>query len=143
MSEREAAKVMQDGVMILDAVLVCHGFTATKIKTSESSGGSYASCEFKRWNRRLQLHFRNSLGLVEYKVGSISLSHEDFMWAVQGRRGASHYPGFSDDPLDAFRRLAVDLTEHGLTFLNGSVSDFAAHAEHSRELKARSPRLPE
>src|SRR5208283_2251673 len=53
-----------------------------------------------RVDRSLELHFRHSLGLVTYRVGRISLAHEDYMWAVVGQRSATHYPGFSTDPLD-------------------------------------------
>jgi hypothetical protein len=42
------------------------------------------------------------------------------MHSVDGGFEGSHYPGFSDDPLDAFRHLLLDLEQHGSNFLGGT-----------------------
>jgi hypothetical protein len=65
-------------------------------------------------------HFRHSLGMVTYHLDSLSMSHQEYMRSVIGRPNASHYPGFSDDPMDAFRHLQLDLEEHYVDFLEGS-----------------------
>lgn len=142
MTEIEAARIMEEGAAILDGVLAPHGFTATAPTTGVSSGGSYASCQFVRGNRRLRLHFRYSLGLVEYEVGGLTLSHEEYMWSVLGRRGGSRYPGFSSHPLDGFRHLSSDLAQYGHDFLSGSDQAFVTHAEQATKLKQAAPRLP-
>src|SRR5262245_49325627 len=53
MTEVEARRVLQDGVAILKEVLAPHGFTVTSPTSGTGSGGSYASCQFSRGNRRL------------------------------------------------------------------------------------------
>jgi hypothetical protein len=73
--------------------------------------------------RKLELHFRYTLGLVTYHLGAVSVPHEEFMRAVQAA-GDRRYPGFSDDPLQAFRDLAHDLGRHGQAFLSGSDAQF-------------------
>jgi len=102
----------------------------------------FASGEFQRGTRRLEVHFRGLLGLVAYHVGSVRLSHEDYMWSVLGRRWASQYPGFFSEPLDGFRHLLADLENHAGDFLAGSDDDFAKHAQHVETLKKAVPRLP-
>jgi len=88
------------------------------------------------------VHFRYSLGLVTYHVGNVSLSHEDYMWSVIGERGASHYPGFSKNPLDGFRDLRRDLEEHGAAFLAGTDADFLKCAQDAALRKNSGSRLP-
>src|ERR1700683_3503583 len=120
MTEIQVTENLQSGAAILDAVLSPCGFSRSPVRSGASSGGSFAFCEFSRGNRRLQLHFRWSLGLVEYQLDNVSLSHEDYMWSVRSQRWATDYPGFSKDPIDAFRHLAVDLVQNGQDFLRGS-----------------------
>ena len=94
----------------------------------DSSGGRYASGEYRRGDRRLELHFRWSLGLVTYHVGGLSLDHAEYVRAVRAGTGTSvqpAYPGFSDDPLAAFRDLGRDLERFGEVFLGGSDEAFA------------------
>jgi hypothetical protein len=46
--------------------------------------------------------------------------HQDFMRSVIGKPNSGHYPGFSNDPLDGFRQLLLDLQECGADFLSGT-----------------------
>jgi hypothetical protein len=69
-----------------------------------------------RGERRLELHFRNNLGL--YHIDDQSASHEFYMREL-GVLAQCQYPGFSDDPESAFRGLAHDLTL-AEEFLSGS-----------------------
>jgi hypothetical protein len=142
MTEVEATGVLQRGAAILNEVLAPYGFALSSPTSGTGSGGSFASCEFSRGNRKLRLNFRYSLGLVEYEVGGVALSHEAYMWSVTGSRGATSYPGFSSDPLDGFRHLAIDLKERAQDFLTGSDQDFIAHASRAAELRSGPPRLP-
>ena len=94
MTEAEASAALKDGVTILAEVLAPYGFTLSSPTSGTGSGGSYASCQFSRGNRSLRLHFRYSLGLVEYEIGGEVLFYEAYMWSVTGRRGATSYLGF-------------------------------------------------
>ena len=137
----EVSEILKAGVAILDDLMRSHGFVYRSTSAGVGSGGSFASGEFRRADRGLELHFRGSLGLVTYHLGCATLSHEDYMWSVLGNRWASHYPGFSDDPMDGFRHLLLDLEQYGSDFLRGSDSDFMKHVERADLLKA-GPRLP-
>jgi len=128
------AEALEEGRRILEPVLVANGWQFVRGPTGTGSGGHFARGDFVRENRRLELHFRRSLGLVTYHVGELALSHEAYMEALLGRRGASRYPGFSADPLEAFRDLAADLQEHCMDFVVGSGDEFRQCVERAREL---------
>jgi len=139
--DMDVLETLKAGVLILNDLMAGHRFSHSLTGAGKGSGGTFASAEFHRGNRRLELHLRYSLGLVAY-VGSVTLSHEDFMWSVLGKRRASHYPGFSDDPLDGFRDLCRDLGEYGSPFLSEGDSEFLKCAERVKLLKQDEPRLP-
>ncbi len=65
----------------------------------------------------MELHVRDSLGLVRYHLGSHSASHEYYMKEL-GAWPRCEYPGFPNDPLDPFERLAHDLRFAG-EFMSG------------------------
>ena len=149
MTEAEVRALLKSGTLILKGVLAPHRFKTEGIKSGTGSGGSFAFCEFRRgsllpWGRRrrLRLHFRYSLGLVEYEAAGVTLSHEDFMWSVLGRRGVTKYPGFSDDPLDGFRHLASDIANYAQAFLEGTDNDFIELAGRLATLRNAASRLP-
>ncbi len=112
-----------------------HGFAFACGEPEDSSGGRFAKCEFQRGDRRLEFHFRYSLGLVTYHLGTQSISHESYMWSVLDRRHASHYPGFSAEPLESFRTLLLDLEQSGGDFLSGTDAAFLRHLAHAEELR--------
>jgi hypothetical protein len=137
------ADAMKSGVDILEPLLTHqYGFSYRPIGQGRSSGGDFVSGEFHRGDRRLELHFRHSLGLVTYHVGASSMSHEDYMWSAIGQRSASSYPGFSDDPLQAFRDLKSDIRQHGTDFLSGSDDDFLRHVHNAAQLRTGRGQLP-
>jgi len=138
----DPARTLAAGVEILAPVLERHGFTHASSAAGDSSGGRYASSMWERGRRRVELHFRNSLGLVRYHLGDTSIAHEDYMWAVTGERNVTEYPGFSDDPLDGFRHLRSDLEKYASCFLSGSDASFLEIAHKASELKQKAPRLP-
>lgn len=105
----EKVEVLRKGAQSLQAVLAPHGFNFEIRGSGNSSGGTFAWGEFVRENRRLELHFRNSLGLVRYHIADQSASHETYMREL-GAWADCRYPGFSDDAMDAFRDLAHDIT---------------------------------
>jgi hypothetical protein len=57
-------------------------------------------------------------------LGSLTLSHEDYLWSALGSRDQGQYPGFSDEPLDAFRHLARDIRAYCGAFISGDASEF-------------------
>src|ERR1700722_7631913 len=102
------AEALREGAAILDEVLVPLGFQFVFGGDGKSSGGPYSQGNFVRGDRRLELHFRFSLGLVRYHIGAVNASHDSYM-AELGVRGKCKYPGYSDDFRGAFRDLAHDL----------------------------------
>jgi hypothetical protein len=121
------------GCAILDDVMNAQGFFLIKGPSGNSSGGNFASGEFVKADRRLAVHLRNSLGLVTYHVGSLSIKHEAYMRALLGPDGGNRYPGFSTDRLDGFRNLAYDLAHFCGDFLNGSGEEFKRCVINAKE----------
>jgi len=97
-----------DGAKILDLVLLPYGFRFQFREEGRGAGGNFAWGEFVREDRRLELHFRQGLGLVRYHVGDHSVSHESYMREL-GVWDQRRYPGSSDDSAEAFHDLAHDL----------------------------------
>lgn len=119
-----------------------HGFVFAQIGADRGSGGPFASAEFRRNGRRCELHFRWSLGLVTYHIGTESISHEEYMCSVLGKPNLSHYPGFSSDPLDAFHHLREDLQNYCKEFLEGSDEIFLSRISDARVRWLAQTKLP-
>ena len=135
---------MTQGVGILDPWLREHGFVYRSLDAGTSSGGNYASGRFMKGIRSLQFHYRHDLGMVTYHLGERSMSHEGYMWAVLGKQHASHYPGFSDDPMDGFHHLLLDLQEHCSDFIDGTDERLLERIDEVQALLAQNMRkLPE
>ena len=101
----------------------------------------YAAGEFRQ-ETDSELHFRYSLGFVNYRVGHLTLSHKGrYVVGAQPPMGGG-YPGFSKEPLDAFRHLLEDLQRHCADFLSGSDADFARHVGRAKTLTKNASRLP-
>lgn len=125
-----------DGAEILKPLLRSKGFRFRINSEGTGSGGKFASGAFIRKDRRIELHFRHSLGLVRYHVGKESASHESYMRELRVW-DRCRYPGFSDDPLDAFAGLAHDLS-FADDFLDGSAAVLRrAAAKEAAESAAR------
>jgi hypothetical protein len=97
-SPREA---LLTGAEILGGVLVPNGFEFHLQGEGKGSGGKSAWGESVRNDRRLEFHFRFSLGLVRYHVRRWSASHESYMREL-GVWPQCRYPGSSENPADAF-----------------------------------------
>jgi hypothetical protein len=124
-----AAERLERGVAQLAEVLGPAGFQFVETEEDVGSGGAYASGEFRRGDRRLELHFRSSLGLVRYHFGEESLSHQELVRGVRALERISEegeYPGFSDDPMAGFHHLRHDLDRFGGVFLHGGAKAFRA-----------------
>jgi hypothetical protein len=108
MSVASPKSSLRDGAEILEEVLAPRDFHFQFHGEDKGSGGASAWGEFVRSDRRLELHVRFNLGLVRYHVGAESASHDYYMREL-GVRERCHYPGFSEDPKEAFLGLAHDL----------------------------------
>lgn len=118
--------VLKKGVEILEPLLRSNGFRFRFGREGKGSGGLFAWGDFVREDRRLELHFRYSLGLVRYHVGQDSASHESYMRELNVW-DQCQYPGFSDNPMDAFAGIAHDLS-FADDFLSGSATVLRAAA---------------
>ena len=112
------------GVKVLDPVLAPFGFTFQLEGHAKGSGGWFASGSYRRGDRKLELHFRHSLGLVRYYIGGDSLDHESYMRFV-GAHGRNEYPDFPRDPLESFGHLANDIKQHCSDFVSGDGCKFS------------------
>ena len=121
------------GCTILDGILSMHGFERGGLTSGMGSGGCFATTDYTNGSRKLELHYRYSLGLVTYHFDSLSLGHEAYMYAVLGPAGGNKYPGFWDDPLEAFRGLAHDIEKFAVAFLAGDKVEFGRCSESARK----------
>lgn len=122
-----------NGVKVLEPILQPCGFKFVLETQGLSSGGYSAGGAFVAGDKRLELHFRYSLGWVSYQIGAHKVNHADYITA-QGGKG--RYPGFSKKPIDAFRNMADDLRKYGALFLKNETTQFE---ELAKELKANPP----
>jgi hypothetical protein len=111
------------GVEILDVVLRPCGFVFVLEHHAKGSGGWFASGSYQKGDRRLQLHFRQSLGMVTYFLGADRLDHETYM-RLLGVYGRNLYPDFPQEPLDSFRHLASDIESFCADFVSGDSEQF-------------------
>jgi hypothetical protein len=130
------------GVEILSAVLLPHGFVFAFRDEGHGSGGSSARGEYVRADRRLQLHYRHSLGEVAYHAAGRKATHESYMREL-GAWSQCRYPGFSSQYLQVFHALAHDLgfaddflTGSASILLSAALRESAANAERSEQLTA-------
>ena len=96
------------GAQILQQSLAPHGFQFQFREDGKGSGGAFAWGEFIRGERKIELHFRFTLGMVRYHVDDQSASHESYMRELNVWNQC-RYPGFSEDAADGFRQLTHDL----------------------------------
>jgi hypothetical protein len=117
----------------IDPVLTQHEFSFQEGTSGPSSGGEYASGAYVNGNRKLELHYRSTLGLVTYHFDKASLDHTAYMRVLLGDKGGNKYPGFSDDPVAAFESLAYDLEHFATAFLEGNFEEFARIVKTAEE----------
>lgn len=139
----EPKTVLLQGAEMLKPLFSKHGFYFTPLSGGSSSGGQFAHGEFRRADRAFDFHFRYSLGMITYHLGPESISHQEYMCSMLGKPGLSHYPGFSNRPLDAFRDLRDDLQSYCDEFLAGTNEAFLRRIENARSCWANRPKLPE
>jgi hypothetical protein len=123
--KKRPMEILLEGRHAIDPVLTQHGFIFQQGSSGTSSGGESADGAYVNGNRKLELHYRFSLGLVTYHFERTSLDHTSYMRVLLGDKGGNKYPGFSDDPLAAFESLAYDLQHFAGAFLEGHFDEFA------------------
>ncbi|ANM30006.1 hypothetical protein ABI59_11140 [Acidobacteria bacterium Mor1] len=138
-SGQDPAVVLEEGRLLLDPLMSSHGFIWRPGPIGAGSGGAFASGAFERATRRLELHFRRSLGLVAYGLGDRSVRHESLMRVIEGARSEHRYPGFSKEPLEAFADLLHDLNRLGRFFLEGTDAELQSLMDRVRPSGRRLP----
>jgi hypothetical protein len=135
-------EALLEGVKILERVLLPRGFEFQFGQEGRGSGGEFARGEFVRNDRRLELHFRWTLGHVYYHAGNCGVAHGYYMKEL-GVLEQCKYPGFSEDWRDGFLDLAHDLS-FAEDFLDGPATvlcqaawkQFADNTKRSAEMEA-------
>lgn len=123
------------GALVLAPVLEVARFAFEFRGESQGSGGASAWGEFVRLERRLELHYRYSLGLVSYHARSNKVSHEQYMREL-GVWERCRYPGFSSEHLGVFHDLAHDLA-FAKDFLSGNASVLESAAKRASAAEAK------
>ena len=129
--ENKTIQILQEGRKFIDPIMKANGFHWEDGLAGKSSGGYSACGQYIKGGRRLELHFRYSLGLVTYHLADASLSHEDYMRYIA--TGKAEYPGFSENPMDGFKHLAHDLKSFASDFLSGSGQEFIGAKKTAEE----------
>jgi hypothetical protein len=136
-------EVVLQGAELLKPLFAKYGFVQGPLTKGESSGGRFASAEFRKGDRRFEFHFRSSLGMVTYRLGSQSISHQEYMCSILGKPNMSRYPGFAGEPLEAFRNLRDDILDYCGEFLEGTTTTFIRRIENARTCWSHIPKLPD
>jgi hypothetical protein len=128
-SDNPSSKLLERGVAELAGTLGPAGFEFIQSDEGADARGPFATGEFLRGDRRLELHVRGSLTAALYHFGDESLPHEDLVRGVRALEAISaepQYPGFSTDPMAGFRHLRHDIDLFGAIFLRGGKKAFRA-----------------
>jgi len=138
------SQCLRKGSAILDPILCNYGFEFSWGGSGQSSGGAFAFGAFVNGDRKLELHYRHSLGLVNYHFGGLSLDHDSYMRVVLGPGGGNHYPGFSEKVESQFEDLKFDLEHFAVAFLLGNLDEFSGFTKAAEEWKSKQgfSRLP-
>jgi len=128
-------KIIKEGSEILKSILESNGFAFSIDSEGSGSGGQFASASWSKGTRKLEYHFRYSLGLVTYHFENKCIEHEFLIWAFSGRKKVSNYPGYPKSELDGFENLNKDLNEYCSVFLSGSYDELKEKFEKAEELK--------
>jgi hypothetical protein len=129
------SEILRKGCARLDPLLREYGFSYEEGHAGIGSGGPYARAAYVNGNRRLELSFRYSLGLVTYNFSGMSIDHEAYMRFASGAKDRHRYPGFSDELLSGFQNLAYDLENFAISFLRGDFAEFSRCASAAENWK--------
>jgi hypothetical protein len=126
----EVIAILDAGAIIVGVVIEPHGFQWALGNTHAGHPGNAARGAYVKGDRQLELGFRWSLGPVTYRIGTDSVNHEALM-KYAGHYAEAEYPGYSTDPLDAFRHLASDLQRFCGDFMFGDGTTIIAASRFS------------
>ena len=125
--------MLREGAQLLVDALGGHPFEYREVVSGVGSGGDFVEGRIEAPTRAIEIHFRNTLGLVHYHLRGSSVSH-DFYMKHLGVRDRCRYPGYSEDPMEGFRNLAHDIRAFGQDFLGkGDQLVDAARAESEEQ----------
>jgi len=131
--------VMTQGASHLAHVLAPLGFAFRIVRTGNSSGGRFCEAEFAANPRKVELHYRNHVGLVRYHIGATNASHGAYMKALGD---SASYPRPEDGDMKGFQCLAHDLSSILRDFVDGDGHILAeAAATEVEESAARGRKL--
>jgi hypothetical protein len=139
---RSPIELLERGVAELAEVLGPAGFEFIQTDEGADARGPFASGEFLRSDRRLEMIVRSSLGLVRYHFGEESLSHEDLVRGVRTLEGISA-EGEYREGLPRLEEVGEQAPEEERLRRAGPVSDLAAPgfaSEPTRQRGFKSPR---
>ena len=119
----EPRELLDRGRRILDPALAELGLAFNVLSEGKGSGGRFVAARYGNYARGMEIHVRGGLGLVTYILEGAELSHLDLAACLGIERDALAYPGFGDDPVDAFRHLAADVTGPLSSFFDGSIDE--------------------
>lgn len=128
---RDPVDVLAEGSAILAPVLTPLGYSLAETAQGKGSGGAFATGRWLCGERSIEIHVRQALGIVDYRWGDLTLSHQQYL-RVQDVGGS--YPGFRDNPIDGFRHLAEDLAGPVHPMLVCDHAEFAALVEAAHAL---------
>jgi hypothetical protein len=132
---RPPIEILREGCKILDPIMSEHGFSFTGGRPGRGSGGDFASGAYVNGDRKLEIHYRYSQGFVTYHFGQVSVDRESYMHVLLGDKRGNRYPGFSDDPMAAFRDLAYDVQNFAAAFLEADFERFSSCAVAAEQWK--------
>ncbi len=128
--------LLEEGANLLAPVLAGHGFVFRHVSSGIGSGGDYAEGRMEALPRAIEMHFRNTLGLVRFHYGNHSVAHEHYMKHL-GVTDRCEYPGYSESPMSGFQHLAHDLQAFGADFFGSGEKLIAASKIEAEEEAAR------
>lgn len=137
---RTDGQIVDGGSRILGDLLREHGFRSEGVRERREGQHKGARARHARKGRAVELQSRSGVGIAVYEAGGVRLLHPEYMERLHAS-GEMRYPGYSRDPLDAFRRLRADLIRFGRPFLSGKgLDEFRSVAVGGSDPAAQPPR---
>lgn len=128
---------LKAGLLILDPLLSINGFVHDSISHGKGSGGSFATVNYNKTGRCLELHYRYGLGIAKYYVNNAELHHVSYMKLLGVYRKSAFASTELVGDLQGFEQLKQDLVNFGVDFLEGDGKEF----ERLAALFAQNPKM--
>jgi arsenate reductase len=125
--KRTDAELLEAGARLLADALKPYGFKFDGVRTEKVGHRAVAVGRFARRGRAVEIQVRSGVSIALWIAGERRMLHPDYMECLRAS-AQMRYPGFSKDPLEAFRRLRADFFRFGGPFLAGkAVKEFERH----------------